>query len=172
MIWLGKVIKTDPTQIILACIIGYITDLGHLTFPLPLSEKLPVHTNPFSGFVLLQQQPKLRETDILPFRCSQAKATKMCFILCFCTITGWRCTPCSICILRGDNWETKLQGSWNTEINHLSALFSSLWTSITPGQSRTFWAVICFITRDDGIRAQKGSAAWLPQLAPVLNNYW
>lgn len=66
MVWLGKVIKTDPTQIILACIIGYITDVGHLTFPLPVSEKLPVHTNPFSGFVLLKQQPRLNEMHVLP----------------------------------------------------------------------------------------------------------
>lgn len=57
MVGQDNVIKTDPTQIIVACIIGFTTDVDHLTFLLPSSEKVPVCTNPPSDFVLQQLRP-------------------------------------------------------------------------------------------------------------------
>lgn len=122
MSWQDKVIKTDPTQIIVACIIGCITDVDHLTFLLPLSEKVPVHANSPSGFVavLLLQQLRPHKNAFSSVRFFLLMTRKMCFMLCFCAITGWWCLPCSLCILRGDILEEK---GWNTAICLLCVVY-------------------------------------------------
>lgn len=164
MVWKSKVIKTDPTQILLACIVGYITDVDHLTFPLPLSETLPAHTNPLSGFVmvLLQRYPRRL------FRSLGSKTTKLCFMLCFCTIPFF--TPCSLCVLRGDNWEEKLQSSWNTAITIcLLCLVYCKWIllQVIAGLSE-LWFVLSL----GMISAHRGDTAWLTELGPLKNIYW
>lgn len=53
-------------------------------------------------------------------RSSWITTTKMCFMLCFCAVTGWPCSPRSLCILRGDIWEEK---GWNIAIFLLCVVY-------------------------------------------------
>lgn len=95
-------------------------------------------------------------------RSCQLKTGKTLFMSLSRTITGW--TGCGLCVLRG---RKTFKAHQSTAINHLSVLYSFVLTSLTPGHSRAFWAVICFITRDAGIRAQKEDAASLTEVSQL-----